>query len=520
MTDRIITQPCPACVAGLYEECETPEILEEGWIKPCIALFSNISETGDGTDRRGASLKDPSEITDVTSTGRKRAAMLLPIMTGQVCDWAGLKWAGGGVQPIVGCRGNRLAEFKKNEDKPDGVDSRGERHHGPDKAVLNNAVGKNLHAICSSCVTGEMRLLTEDLRWVRADEIREGDRLIGFSEELGPRAIFEPAVVTSAVKVWEPSYRIYMKNGDVLTSSHAHQWVAGRPSDGHTSWFRTEQFMNRYETARSGHFTLRRFVQPWEEDSSFEAGWLSGFLDGEGSLSGDHLSVSQTLSGGNEIAAEIMEREIYKRARKVNRQESDAAGRDKAKLVLRVTTLPDIMRILGQVRPERLLAKWKRFLYEGNASRNKARKHMKRGRGIVTDGIRQEIERVEYIGETEVYSISTTAKTYIVEGYLSHNCHHRWHELNDPYYSGNRPDAHLQWLPGRPYYDHDPFTKAEEYDLVLSEEWWETPKKDRETYPIDLPDEDRLRFPDEEGILNETENPFEDILDPFTETEN
>lgn len=246
-----ITQPCPHCAVGLFEECENPEVLEmQGdytgfvWIVPCIEKFSVI-EIG-AVKTSDSRLKDPSEIGDPLSTGRKRAAMLLPIMTGMVCEWAGLKWAGGGVQPIVGCRGNTLAEFKKNEDKPEGIDSRGERHHGPDKAVLNNAVGRNLHGICSSC-------------------------------------------------------------------------------------------------------------------------------------------------------------------------------------------------------------------------------------------------------------------------------HHRWHELNDPSYESKRGDAHLQWLPSRPYYDHDPYTKAEDYDRLLSEEWWALSVKDRETFPIDLPDEDRLRFPAETGILNESDNPFEEPLDPFTE---
>lgn len=250
-----ITGPCNHCLAGLYSECENPQVVPmtgdyQGfeWVIPCIEKFREVDlvkEPGTGT---GGSLKDPKDVTDVVSTGRKRAAMLLPIMTGQVCDWAGLKWAGGGVQPIVGCRGNRLAEFKRNEDKPEGVDSRGERHHGPDKAVLNNAVGRNLHAICSEC-------------------------------------------------------------------------------------------------------------------------------------------------------------------------------------------------------------------------------------------------------------------------------HHRWHELNDPYYDGERPDAHLQWLPSRPYYSHSFAEGAEEYDLLLSEEWWATPKRDRETYPIDLPNEKFLLQPVEEGILS-GDNPFEEPLDPFNETEN
>lgn len=251
-----ITGPCLACLAGLYSECENPEItvgidLAEvdgepvQWIIPCIEKFRELDIIAPKSGGSGGGLKDPSDITDVTSTGRKRAAMLLPIMTGMVCDWAGLKWAGGGVQPIVGCKGNKLAQVKKNEDLPEGIDSRGELHHGPDKAVLNNAVGRNLHAICSSC-------------------------------------------------------------------------------------------------------------------------------------------------------------------------------------------------------------------------------------------------------------------------------HHRWHELNNPSYGGKRPDAHLQWLPSQPFYSHDPLTRAEPSDIILSEEWWAQDPKDRETYPIDLPDESLLRLPDEEGILS-SGNPFEEPLDPFTQ---
>lgn len=248
-----ITQPCMFCAVGMYEECLNPEVLVmEGdyagfeWAIPCIEKFNSIEISGEPKGTGGAGLKDPSQIGDPLSTGRKRAAMLMPIMTGMVCQWSGLKWAGGGVQPIVGCKGSTLAEFKKNDDKPEGVDSRGERHHGPDKAVLNNSVGMNLHGICSSC-------------------------------------------------------------------------------------------------------------------------------------------------------------------------------------------------------------------------------------------------------------------------------HHRWHELNDGGYADKRPDAHLQWLPSQPYFPHDPYTKADEADHDLSEWWWDTPKRERETYPIELPDEGRLLFPADEGILNESDNPFEEPLDPFTE---
>lgn len=79
--------------------------------------------------------KTGAEMKDVKSTGRKRAAKAAPITEGMICEWAGLAKAGGGVKPIVGCTGRPASD----------------RHHGPDKNVLNNEVGVNLHRICDHC---------------------------------------------------------------------------------------------------------------------------------------------------------------------------------------------------------------------------------------------------------------------------------------------------------------------------------------------------------------------------------
>lgn len=90
----------------------------------------------------GRPMAEPGDITDITSTGRKRAAMLYPIFENMKCEWAGLKFAGGGVEPIIGCD-NHIIQPNKGPDK-------GDRHHGPDKNVINNSPG-NVHRICSSC---------------------------------------------------------------------------------------------------------------------------------------------------------------------------------------------------------------------------------------------------------------------------------------------------------------------------------------------------------------------------------
>lgn len=144
-----IKDPCPACRAGFPNECHyawedeswescgeikftpTGEVKHEG-----ISEASSDSEGADSgyiADGYEAA-KDLNQYKDPLSTGRKRAAQMYPIAPGQVCEWAGLKAAGGGVVPIVGCVGRPASD----------------RHHGPDKNTMNNAPG-NVHRICDFC---------------------------------------------------------------------------------------------------------------------------------------------------------------------------------------------------------------------------------------------------------------------------------------------------------------------------------------------------------------------------------
>lgn len=137
---------------------EMPHEITEGcddWVSDDDAALGNIprrEETDSedyGPDLSGIRSDEPDikrpvgrppkesgeDMSDVLSTGRKRAKAAAPISTGMVCEWARLEKAGGGVEPIVGCPNNPAADV----------------HHGPDKSVLNNEVGINLHRICKHC---------------------------------------------------------------------------------------------------------------------------------------------------------------------------------------------------------------------------------------------------------------------------------------------------------------------------------------------------------------------------------
>jgi hypothetical protein len=152
-----------ACAVGLFAECHHPvEVFEDGWIIPCVTLFrtgASVLQRVQVEDRAkgeasgiagtlGRPSLDPDQITDIRSTGRKRAARALPILDGMPCAWMGLKFAGGGPVPIVGCRDHILM---KSITTAEGNVYGGHLHHGPDKNVLNNTPGVNLHAVCTQC---------------------------------------------------------------------------------------------------------------------------------------------------------------------------------------------------------------------------------------------------------------------------------------------------------------------------------------------------------------------------------
>lgn len=135
---------CLPCAVGNHDGCWKPTTT---WDCCCpdmywnddgpltlAAVVSTPDGITDGRKERGGQLKDADSVRDTESTGRKRAAVMFPIIKGMPCEWQGLKLAGGGVVPITGCLKGTATDI----------------HHGPNKSTLGNYVG-NVHRICSSC---------------------------------------------------------------------------------------------------------------------------------------------------------------------------------------------------------------------------------------------------------------------------------------------------------------------------------------------------------------------------------
>lgn len=116
---------CVGCGRGFHDECDTG-------CDNCHGEEDRVVKTFIGRGR-GQPVKNPEDIKDPYSTGRKRAAIQYPIFKTNPCEWRGKKNCGGGT-PIVGCiKGLQV-----------------DAHHGPIKNPLRNEPG-NVHRICKPC---------------------------------------------------------------------------------------------------------------------------------------------------------------------------------------------------------------------------------------------------------------------------------------------------------------------------------------------------------------------------------
>ena len=126
----------------------------------------------------------------------------------------------------------------------------------------------------SYCVTPETRILTSDLRWVRADSIKVGDKLIGFDENppkrYGQRK-FNETLVEDVGVIDRPCYEVTLEDGTKVTCSEEHQWLVFT-SGSRTVWKQTKDLV---PTDR-----IYRVCDVWEDTpTDYKLGYLSASFD-------------------------------------------------------------------------------------------------------------------------------------------------------------------------------------------------------------------------------------------------
>ena len=264
----------------------------------------------------------------------------------------------------------------------------------------------------SYCVTPETRILTSDLRWVRADSIKVGDKLIGFDENppkrYGQRK-FNETLVEDVGAIERPCYEVTLNDGTKVTCSEEHQWLVFT-AGSRTVWKQTKDLVS---TDR-----IYKVCDVWEDlPQDYRLGYLSASFDGEGCLTQVNGKIQQlTFSQrANAMLKQVKEyltdfgfdyNADYFDKRKLDK------GQDPVYKLFIKGGKRELLRFLGSVRPKRLL---------DNFDPNQLGT-LRCSNGDLGSDIHPRVESIKYVGTKKVIPIRTTSHTYVAEGLASHNC--------------------------------------------------------------------------------------------------
>lgn len=259
------------------------------------------------------------------------------------------------------------------------------------------------------CLAPETRVLCSDFQWRPAGTLHEGDTLIAFDESpqqgLGRRRMRTAAVLKCPVIV-QPCYRIKFTDGREITASADHKWL--------TPWSNWAITKNLY----AGRQIMDLGV-PWEQDNSWETGWLGGVFDGEASFSsrtgpdrygGWYINFCQNPGSVLSLAENLLKERGYQTRRKT-RDSRNGVQR------IAITGIHDCFRFLGECKPVRLIEKSESWI-EGVSFSHSLGSRQQDGYFTKQPAT---VESAEYVGDREVVAITTSTGTLFAEGLFSHN---------------------------------------------------------------------------------------------------
>lgn len=152
------------------------------------------------------------------------------------------------------------------------------------------------------CVDVSTPVLTRDLRWIRAGDVKQDDVLLGFDEE--PHGTVQnqlrnlsEARVTYAKPAIVNGYVVHLDNGETIKCSGEHQFIVEQPSVGR-NWRRVDELYTQLHKRKIGgmrpKFFIPKFLDTWEEREDREAGYLAGEFDRGTFLSGKKLTTRKS----------------------------------------------------------------------------------------------------------------------------------------------------------------------------------------------------------------------------------
>lgn len=266
------------------------------------------------------------------------------------------------------------------------------------------------YVVYKRCVHIDTPVLCADLSWKPAGELKMGEQLLAFEEgsmkrgtsNKKPRHMLISTVTDNSVELAE-CVKITLSNGDQLICTADHSWLV-RTGYG-LEWVEAKDLLSRKKCE------FIKYADVWKQDTSFDAGYLAGAFDGEGSLDRRRtISFTQTDNAMLSRVKDILTEKGYEFS--IHEKKQNKLGKKKC-FSLNLYSNAQVMRFLGEIRPSRLLEKYASTVDEMAMRR--------RSKHVVVSNV----VSVESIGIHPIAVLSTTSKTHITAGYPSHNTYAR-----------------------------------------------------------------------------------------------
>jgi lysozyme family protein len=267
--------------------------------------------------------------------------------------------------------------------------------------------GETKFGISARCLEPSSRVLTASLDWVPISEVSVGDKLLAFDElperhgKLNLRR-FKESDVLEIGRVRLMASQIITENR-VIIASDDHQWLRRWGTHKRFDWCKTSDLLVPKGKWTNGvEVRIGTVFDPWAQEKSYEAGYLAGVLDGEGNLNSHSIGFSQKDNCCKAEAircAEHLGLEF--------KQDSNRRDVGYYRLVNNNHDPFQYASVLGRLGAKRLKSKLANKII---------------GRSIASINARHDlVKEVIPIGATDLIGISTSTKTLIVEGLMSHN---------------------------------------------------------------------------------------------------
>lgn len=261
------------------------------------------------------------------------------------------------------------------------------------------------------CLAPQTRVLTADLRWIPIADLQPRQELVGVDEQpaggKGTTRRMRLSVVHGIVWVKRNAYKITFDDGRHVICSGKHPWLS-KLTNPQALWRSIES--NSKKKLKVG-VKVRWITQPWDAPT-IEDGWISGMLDGEGSITRPNTAPSASIS---QLQGPVWDRlKEYFKDRGYNycieNDKPDRPSKFGRKPVSQIVVgrTNELFRLIGQTRPTRFIHN---HFWQGKAL--PGRRNGDTGWSTITD--------IEPLGMTDLIDLQTSTGTYIAEGFVSHN---------------------------------------------------------------------------------------------------